>query len=37
MATKTIYEIIAKMNSLVDPEIIRLLYLASDKGVKLIS
>ena len=28
-------EIIAKMNSLVDPEIIRLLYLASDKGVKI--
>jgi polyphosphate kinase len=28
-------EIIAKMNSLVDPEIIQLLYLASDKGVKI--
>jgi len=29
-------EIIAKMNSLVDPEIIKLLYLASDSGVKII-
>jgi len=28
-------EIIAKMNSLVDPEIIKLLYLASDSGVKI--
>ena len=28
-------EIIAKMNSLVDPEIIQLLYLASQKGVKI--
>ncbi len=28
-------EIIAKMNSLVDPEIIKLLYLASKKGVKI--
>ncbi len=28
-------EIIAKMNSLVDPEIINLLYLASDSGVKI--
>lgn len=28
-------EIIAKMNSLVDPEIIKLLYLASEKGVKI--
>ena len=28
-------EIIAKMNSLVDPEIIELLYLASQKGVKI--
>ena len=28
-------EIIAKMNSLVDPEIIKLLYLASQKGVKI--
>ena len=28
-------EIIAKMNSLVDPEIIRLIYLASDAGVKI--
>ena len=28
-------EIIAKMNSLVDPEIIQLLYLASQSGVKI--
>ena len=28
-------EIIAKMNSLVDPEIINLLYLASNSGVKI--
>ena len=28
-------EIVAKMNSLVDPEIIQLLYLASQKGVKI--
>jgi polyphosphate kinase len=28
-------EIIAKMNSLVDPEIIKLLYLASESGVKI--
>jgi len=28
-------EIIAKMNSLVDPELIKLLYLASQKGVKI--
>jgi len=28
-------EIIAKMNSVVDPEIIKLLYLASDTGVKI--
>ena len=28
-------EILAKMNSLVDPEIIQLLYLASQKGVKI--
>jgi polyphosphate kinase len=28
-------EIIAKMNSLVDPEIIKLLYVASDSGVKI--
>jgi len=28
-------EIIAKMNSLVDPEIIKLLYLASETGVKI--
>jgi len=28
-------EIIAKMNSLVDPEIIKLLYLASNSGVKI--
>ena len=28
-------KIIAKMNSLVDPEIIKLLYLASDSGVKI--
>lgn len=28
-------KIIAKMNSLVDPEIIKLLYIASQEGVKI--